>query len=814
MIQNEFESVRNENDSMKCSLSDSKEKMTSIEEEINRQLAVNEKLRKQIIVEQENESKSREKIEIWAKQTNELETVRNDLVEENKSLSDRMIEKATEIERLQRIVEENFSVEQDLAKMEELRREINEIKNQLSLKECEVVALNAEKMAIAAQLDDKNSQIDKFELDRPKLAVAHKTVETLTNELNELKEQKTFFEEKQAHQQTEVDKLVSEKEELTAQLSEMDRKMIELKRSKEDEVNEMLRMIECLTHKNHNLEANNEKLKSDLVDSIANSKNDEEKLRQMTVDQSNQLQREKENDEKFHKTIDQLKTKISVFEDEQDVLERENKSLTSTIDTQQKQIGDLQSKLNGINDELTAIKRELATKVAECKVLETGCSEAEQLRDTIEKMKIKVQSANDKKAEIEYKNNQFTATINKQSADIDQMKKVFAEKEKKSKMVADKELQSVRQELNRKCAEHLALTEKVANMEKLYNETVANQPKASTPHGHRLSGDSKTTNKSHSSSGVDVDNLLRENHNLKTSQQRLIDELDDLRTTTRQARKSKRHSTHDDTRRISGFNSNLFDVHVQTEPVNELCRCIEFGSKIDQLKRDIVIKDAKFNTLKLHTGIDSVKRENEELQKTLSTIRADFNTHRIEHQRVVEKYDKARRKLVEFLNAEANSPVFTHSSTQTDANEGAETTAAGSYVSQMNVYKLNDKYQTCKKSYLQMKEAYEALQVDHEKAKGMIEMLKQKYEQVKSLCLHRQTEINRLEEIESDLRRKFGQTKKDLEMVQVKYTNAKLVLQHRANEIDKLHKMHSIIDENTPTNGNCSKALSDADGKR
>lgn len=821
VLQGESESFRDENDALKRSVSDSNAKITSIEEEISRQLAVNDKLRDEIASEQENVSKLREQIDVLGQQMNELEATRDGLAEENKTLSIRMVEKTAELDRLQRIVEEKLSVERELAKVEELRQEFDQIKNQLSLKECEVMALNAEKVALSAQLDDRNAQIERFEADRPKLAAAHETIEQLTGELESLKAQKIALEAEQARLQSEVGQQMArvhqlddtvangakEKEDLCGQLAGMNRKMTEWELSKQNEVTEMLKMIECLTEKNHHLEAKNEKLKSDCATSMEKLKTDEEKFRQLAIDHSNLLESERENGAKFHQTIDQLKTKISVFEDEQEVLERENNTLTSTITTQKTQIVELQSKLSSIQAELSSIKRDLATKVAECKMLETESGEAERLRANIETMKLKVQSANDKKAEFEHKCQQFTETINKQRSEIDQLGKAVASGEQ-SRLIADKELQSVRQELSKKCAEHRALTEKVEQL-----EVVAQQAKMAAPVGKQLPGDGKTVNKGHNTS-VDVDNLLRENHNLKTSTQRLMDELEDFRATTRQTRKSKRHSTHDDTRRISGFNSNLIDIEVQTEPTSELCRCNEFNATIVQLRRDIVIKDAKFNTFKMHTGVDALKRENAELHLTLSTMRTELNQQRTEHQRIAEKYERAKRKLGELLAIEADKPIFSHASTQTITEDGDEITAGGSYVFQMNVYKLQEKYQASKKSFLQLKEMYDALKVEHERSKEVADMVKRKYDQLKTLCLYRQTEIDRIQKVEAELQKKMEKTKSELDILKVKYASAKLVIHHRGNELAKYDKAYSFPDENVPANGNCGQTNSEAGAKR
>lgn len=815
---------------MKGSLSDYETRIASIEEELNQQLADNEMLRDQIALEERKVSEMREQIETLQKQLNELETFRDDMVADNKILGEQMNEKALEIKRLQQIVEEKISVEQELAHMVELRREIDQIKIELGVKELEVTALNGEKLAATAQLDDKNAQIERLEAGLSKLAAAEGTIDSLTGELNGLKQQKMALEDERTRQQTEFDKLIAqvkqsddkvanlikEKDDLSGQLTEAERKVTECKRSKDDEVSEMLKMIDCLTQTNKSLDTKNELLTSELADSVAQLRSDQEKLRKMADEHSNRLEQEKENDAKFHKTIDQLKTKINVFEDEQEVLERDKQTLAVTVDTQKSQIVELQSKLDGLNAELTAIRRELAAKVAECKVLGAESGNTERLRATIESMKSKLQTANDRAAAFECENSKFSAELKKQSNDIDQMKKTFAQKEEHLKSIADMELQSARQELKEKCAEHRALTEKVAQMEKLQNESVASAPRAKRPSGE--------TRKGHNTS-VDVDNLLRENHSLKSSQQRLMNELDDLRTTSQQIRKSKRHSTHDDTRRISGFNSNLIDVHIQTDPVNEMCRCIEFDAKIARLKRDILIKDAKFNTFQKHTGVDALKRENEELQKartdirvecdalkrenvelqkTLSSLRDEYELQRTEHLRIAPKYERAKQKLVKFLNAEANSPIFAHSSTQT-ANEDDDTATGGSYVAQMNVYKLDEKYQACKKAYRQMRESYEQLQAEHTNCSETLETLKRKYEKVKLLCVHRQSEIERLQHAEEVWRT-------EMENLQTKYTNAKTIIQHRGNEIDKLHKLLSISDENVPANGNCSTNHSNAGG--
>lgn len=798
-MQEERDEFQRENDALKFSLTENESKLASITTDIDHQIKENAKLRDQILDEQENVSKLHKQIETLGAEVNRLN-------EENRHMSDEIMDKVTEIDRLGRIVSEKMSIH---AKAEKLCRVIEDIKTQLSVKECEVMALNAEKAAVVAQLEEKASQILRLETDRSKFVAASDNVHTLNSELKEVKRQKVELEKKKVQAENEVDALrgrldkatdavtvaVEEKNELRAYLVEIEQKMNASEASNSAKVNGMLETIDSLTQQKQTLE-------SELAESTAKSKSDDEKLRLMAEEHSNQLKLDQEN----HKTIDKLKSKLTVCENQQGVLERENGSLTNTIDTQQKHIVALQSKLDGLKNDLSAIKVELAAKCAECQFLENGGEETVQLRATLETMKKKVQSVNDKKSEVEYKNSELMAAIKKQRTDIDQMTKSLIEKENQWKLKAEKEVQSVQQELDKKSTEYGVLVEKLAQMESALQQTRSPSTKLK-----RLSDD-----KSNKRADVDVDYLLRENHNLKTSHQRLEDELEEFRVMKQQTRKSKRHSTHDDTRRISGFNSNLIDMHVQTDPVNELCRCTEFDAEIVELRRKLLIKDAQFNTFKKNTGVDTLKRENEELQSQLTTIRTEYNQHRAEYDRLLDKYEKTKRKLHEFLASEADKPIFSDAQTQTndEAANGDETVSVGSYVSQVNAYKVNEKYQSIKQVYLHLREAYKKLQREHEQAEDNIDQLQAKYEQMKIVCTSRGNEMERLTKEASETANLMEQMKTELETLKEKYARAKQVLEHRYNQILNLKKMQQAGDENVPINGNCSKASVDTTTQR
>lgn len=625
------------------------------------------------------------------------------------------------------------------AKLDELSGHIDTIKNEFAAKEAEKEAL----------LHDKSAQIERFEIDLPKLAA----------ELNYVKEQKLALEEQRTRQQAEFDELLLKNEDLSTKLSEAEQKLTKWNRLKEDEMADLLQKIDSMAKTNVNLEAKIVKLDSQLTNSTAQLRSEEEKLERMANDH---VQEKKASDASFYKTIDQLKTKIGVFEDEQEVLERDNKALTATVTTQQSRITELQTKMNGISAELTSIKQELAVKVAQCKALESECGEAQRLRESIETMKLNVQSANKKTAEIEKKNGEFTATINKQKADLSQMQKTFSEREKQAKLIADRELQTMRQELTESSSQRRALNEKLEELETKLATALKNQSTILSP---RSSNDGTSTNK----------------------------------PTAQQSRKSKRYSTHDDTRRVSGFNASQ-DVHVQTDPSNELCRCTEFAQKISSLKRDILIKDAQFNSFKTYTGIDAIKRENEQLKTKLSDVSKELAQLNTEHDRVSGKYERAKEKLVEFLNAKHNKPELVSTYTQT-IGENGDTATVGSFVYEMNVNKLNEKYQLCKKNYLEQKEKYEKLQIEMAKITKTMETFKGKYEGAKTICVHRQSQIDRLSATEIDLLDKLEKAKTELEVVQSKYDKAKMLIQHRGKEIERLQKVSTVADENKPVNG-------------
>lgn len=79
---------------------------------------------------------------------------------------------------------------------------------------------------------------------------------------------------------------------------------------------------------------------------------------------------------------------------------------------------------------------------------------------------------------------------------------------------------------------------------------------------------------------VDIDSLLNENRRLKSMQTQLENEVQELRKSTSTVRKIKRQSLHDDTRRISGFDSSMIDLGTQTDPVDDKCACSDMAKQV------------------------------------------------------------------------------------------------------------------------------------------------------------------------------------------------------------------------------------------
>lgn len=499
-----------------------------------------------------------EKIEQLEEKYKQLETLNSDLTKE--------------LEQLQLNERDKSQLNQELV---ESRNEMNTFKEQLANKDNEIQSLSDIKLKITIELHEKIAQIESLEQSNDEfekqVSDTSKQLVELTHELSVLKEMNSNNTDKQRT----IDELSNKILVLEGERITLDHENDKLNKT----VSNLRMQCDSLTAE----QSKNEKELNELLEKFASAI---DKLAQ----QSTQLEKEQQNSVNNAEKIDCLIAKVKLLEDEQETLENENTKLNSIVKEQQTQMKQLEREINESEqlkskllrfNELSAennnVKLELSCKVAELKILQSEKIEGNHLRQTVELLRKKIKLADEVHNKLEHANNQLNDTIETQRAEINQLKQLISEG---PKLAEHKQ-------------ENRILTIKSENYENLRKS----KSPAKGPHA-----------------AIDVDHLLRENLHLKTSHQRLIDELDEVRTLSRQDRKSKRHSTHDDTRRISGFDTNLIEMETQTDPTDELCRCTEFDAIIKQLKRNILIKDAQFNTFKLHTGIEAIKSENEDLK--------------------------------------------------------------------------------------------------------------------------------------------------------------------------------------------------------
>lgn len=142
---------------------------------------------------------------------------------------------------------------------------------------------------------------------------------------------------------------------------------------------------------------------------------------------------------------------------------------------------------------------------------------------------------------------------------------------------------------------------------------------------------------------ADFESIIRENTHLKSVQESLESEVQDLRRTSQSTRRMRRQSTHD-SRRISGFSSDI-DVGTQTDPATDACHCGELAAKIEKLERDIIIKDAQYKTLKKYSGVDELKAALTKEQAKYTKIEGEHTSLAAKHRHLVEAHARATLQL-------------------------------------------------------------------------------------------------------------------------------------------------------------------------
>lgn len=329
---------------------------------------------------------------------------------------------------------------------------------------------------------------------------------------------------------------------------------------------------------------------------------------------------------------------------------------------------------------------------------------------------------------------------------------------------------------------------------------------------------------------VDVDSLIDENNSLKTMQKEMFKEIDELRKNSQNERKLKRQSTHDDTRRISGFSTASVDTGTQTDPCDEKCQCTVMNSRIKTLQLDIKIKDAKFNTLKRDTGITQLEQDKIDLTKKLDTTKSALNKVSREFEKLEEKHEMLQTELAMVRAATAPKTVSSVN-TQTDP------VAGRAFGDEMYTTHLEEKYKKAKRAYQELFEKYtkskaqdqekatliQSLRTNIETLQKDLVILKDKYETAKAILVMRQEcekqrdearqqiEIlqKKLDEMQAklseerqkkgDLEQEMAEVKESLKRISHKYEVAKGILEYRNTKIQQL-KQQVENNENRPAN--------------
>lgn len=127
--------------------------------------------------------------------------------------------------------------------------------------------------------------------------------------------------------------------------------------------------------------------------------------------------------------------------------------------------------------------------------------------------------------------------------------------------------------------------------------------------------------------------LLSEKDDLLTRNQQLTLENDELRGKANKDRKSRRYSTHDETRmsllsQLSDLNTQ--NVETQTCPNDTLCSCIEMDAKIKVLQRDLKIKECQVAGLNMKLDHHPMLSENAKLRKEIKKYDLELDNQRLE----------------------------------------------------------------------------------------------------------------------------------------------------------------------------------------
>lgn len=374
---------------------------------------------------------------------------------------------------------------------------------------------------------------------------------------------------------------------------------------------------------------------------------------------SNQLETEQS---KNAETIDDLNKKLTGHEQREQLLIDQNKELGELTTKQRVEIGRLQQMLSencNASSELAKLTKEideasdkLRTALANSDALKKSLGVKEKLLNEKEivltekvneltKLKEILAETSGNKSKLDSALKQLKDTENKLKcaiSDVDELKQVVSnyEQMKKDNQQTISELQvklkaleeeqenwqtnneKLKMKMNaqmeemsalQKNAQQLSLVERqMTALKKSYEKSEAEKRElvdqlnaVQTKHFGALAGAGLSSPRQEVKlrKGVDIDSLMIENRTLQSKQKQLEFEVQELRKTTTTGRKIKRRSIHDDTRRISGFDSTMIDIETQTEPVDDKCACKELDQQVNLIMFYFTSKNESFILISL-----------------------------------------------------------------------------------------------------------------------------------------------------------------------------------------------------------------------
>lgn len=186
----------------------------------------------------------------------------------------------------------------------------------------------------------------------------------------------------------------------------------------------------------------------------------------------------------------------------------------------------------------------------------------------------------------------------------------------------------------------------------------------------------------------------------------------------------------------------------------------------------------------------------------LSQLQSSLQKERIEHQRKVDRLEEKLAKRAKItISTETQTDAVQCNGSSVDVTQEMQRTGSG-FVAQMDYNTLLEKYQKVKSKLLEFKTHKDDMTKKYEEMQASSAVTRKKYESLKKLLVHRQSEIDRLEQIEAELKAQIDAANKNFNALKIKYNGLKDICRQRGVQIEKLSNTNSLIDENTSSAAN------------